>query len=220
MSALHCICVDPRRGPVPTLDLLTYRRAAGHGRRPSSARGSSCRSARARSPASSSRRTSTQDAALDGKDAEERSAGARRRAVRAVRTSSRSRAGRRSTTPPAPGEAITAVLPPKTRGERADAHKTRRVVSITAAGLELAVEPVPRPCDLRRREATFPARDARRVRRPAFPLLQLAAQGMAADTSHGSRSTGLVTVRQDRVDRDPFEAASLSAAADRRVRGG
>ncbi len=35
-----------------------------------------------------------------------------------------------------PGDAITAVLPPKTRGERADAHKTVRVASITAAGLD------------------------------------------------------------------------------------
>ena len=33
------------------------------------------------------------------------------------------------------GETITAVLPPKTRDERADAHKTRRVVAITVAGL-------------------------------------------------------------------------------------
>ena len=38
------------------------------------------------------------------------------------------------------GEAITAVLPPKARGARADAHKTLRVASITAAGLERAGE--------------------------------------------------------------------------------
>ena len=34
------------------------------------------------------------------------------------------------------GETITSVLPPKARGERADAHKTKRVATITAAGLE------------------------------------------------------------------------------------
>jgi primosomal protein N' (replication factor Y) len=33
------------------------------------------------------------------------------------------------------GEAVTAVLPPKTRGSRVDAHKTLRIASITAAGL-------------------------------------------------------------------------------------
>jgi primosomal protein N' (replication factor Y) (superfamily II helicase) len=35
-----------------------------------------------------------------------------------------------------PGEAITAVLPPKTRGSRADAHKTMRVAAISVLGLE------------------------------------------------------------------------------------
>ena len=34
-----------------------------------------------------------------------------------------------------PGEAVTAVLPPKARGARADAHKTLRIAAITAAGL-------------------------------------------------------------------------------------
>src|SRR4029079_15942292 len=34
------------------------------------------------------------------------------------------------------GAAITAVLPPKARGLRADGHKTIRLVSVTAAGLE------------------------------------------------------------------------------------
>ena len=33
------------------------------------------------------------------------------------------------------GETVTAVLPPKARGSRADAHKTLRVAAITAAGL-------------------------------------------------------------------------------------
>src|SRR5262249_35423990 len=39
-----------------------------------------------------------------------------------------------------PGETITAVLPPMTRGERADAHKSRRVAGITAAGLGAVAE--------------------------------------------------------------------------------
>src|SRR4051794_13880547 len=34
------------------------------------------------------------------------------------------------------GEAITAVLPPKTRGERVDSHKTTRTVSLTAAAMD------------------------------------------------------------------------------------
>ena len=35
-----------------------------------------------------------------------------------------------------PGETITAVLPPKARDDRADAHKTRRIATITAAGFD------------------------------------------------------------------------------------
>ena len=34
------------------------------------------------------------------------------------------------------GETVTAVLPPMTSGDRTDGHKTRRVASITPAGLE------------------------------------------------------------------------------------
>src|SRR5262249_1807262 len=34
------------------------------------------------------------------------------------------------------GETITAVLPPKARGARADAHKTIRIASVTVAGTE------------------------------------------------------------------------------------
>ena len=36
-----------------------------------------------------------------------------------------------------PGDTITSVLPPKARGARADAHKTMRVASITAVGLDV-----------------------------------------------------------------------------------
>ena len=42
------------------------------------------------------------------------------------------------------GEAITAVLPPKTRGERADAHKMHRLVTLTAAGMDPALTVTPR----------------------------------------------------------------------------
>src|SRR5207237_661084 len=39
-----------------------------------------------------------------------------------------------------PGDTITAVLPPKARGARADAHKTRRVASLTVWGLDALSE--------------------------------------------------------------------------------
>ena len=120
------------------------------------------------------------------------------------------------------GAAITAVLPPKARGDRADAHKTLRVVSITAAGLELvgAGGPDEAAALQGRRSAKQHSLLEMLAGCPAgIPAPQLAAQGMAADTIARLKKHGLVTVRQDRIDRDPFEAASLSRSAGRRVRG-
>ena len=110
------------------------------------------------------------------------------------------------------GETITAVLPPKTRGERADAHKTTRVGG-----------------DHSRR-----ARSDRRLDAPDDPTLTskqheavlaelagmpegistalLAARGISADTVARLAKHGLISVRRDRVDRDPFEAAALTLA--------
>jgi primosomal protein N' (replication factor Y) (superfamily II helicase) len=112
------------------------------------------------------------------------------------------------------GAAITAVLPPKARGIRADAHKTLRVVSITAAGLELVGEADP---DVGR---AFKGRHSTKQLSvlemlagcPAgIPAPQLAAKGIAADTIARLKNHALVSVRHDRIDRDPFEAASLTA---------
>ncbi len=105
------------------------------------------------------------------------------------------------------GAAITAVLPPKTRSARADAHKTVRVIVLTAAGLE-------------RGAGTLDAYTQKQVEAirvlagsPAgIPAPQLTARGITSDTIARLKRHGLVSVRQDRVDRDPFEMASLKAA--------
>ena len=120
------------------------------------------------------------------------------------------------------GAAITAVLPPKARGPRADAHKTLRVVSITAAGLELVGAGPGRP-GLHKEdsglERPFQGRLSPKQHSllemlagcPAgLPAPQLAAQGMAADTIARLKKHGFVTVRLDRIDRDPFVATSMS----------
>ena len=105
------------------------------------------------------------------------------------------------------GAAITAVLPPKARGGRADAHKKIRVVSITAAGLELvgAAPERPKQHSLLELLAGAPA---------GIPAPELAAKGIAADTVARLRKRGLVSVRQDRIDRDPFEAALTAPPND------
>jgi primosomal protein N' (replication factor Y) (superfamily II helicase) len=121
------------------------------------------------------------------------------------------------------GAAITAVLPPKARGIRADAHKTLRVVSITAAGLELvgagperpglpeADSDVGRPFQGRLSGKQHSLLEMLAACPAGIPAPQLATRGIAADTIARLKNHGLVSVRHDRIDRDPFEAASLTA---------
>jgi primosomal protein N' (replication factor Y) len=122
-----------------------------------------------------------------------------------------------------PGEAITAVLPPKTRGSRADAHKTRRVAAITAAGIEALNVPVDS-------EQAAPAVSLTAKQREALAAVSGSASGVAtatltkrgitADLIGRLAGRGLVSVRQDRVDRDPFAAVGpggVVEATDRRL---
>jgi primosomal protein N' (replication factor Y) len=113
------------------------------------------------------------------------------------------------------GETITAVLPPKTRGERADAHKTRRVATLTAAGLDGLESPA----------LTSKQREALEILSgvPAgLPTPALAARGISADTVSRLARQGLIGLRQERVDRDPFGSATrlvVAAEANRRLTG-
>ena len=112
------------------------------------------------------------------------------------------------------GETITAVLPPKARGRRADAHKMVRVAAITAAGLErLGAAPhlTPKQCEALELLAGTPG---------GIPTPQLAARGIGADVISRLARHGLVSLRQDRLDRDPFGVPSFNATpaeTDRRL---
>jgi primosomal protein N' (replication factor Y) len=127
------------------------------------------------------------------------------------------------------GAAITAVLPPKTRGHRADAHKTVRVVTITAAGLELndvmsasSQPPEENSGDHPHRPNAGPLRGASPKQLAALqilagspdglPVSQLAGRGVNPDAITRLVRHGLVSVRQERIDRDPFEVATLVEA--------
>jgi primosomal protein N' (replication factor Y) (superfamily II helicase) len=104
------------------------------------------------------------------------------------------------------GDTIPALLPPMARGGRADAHKTMRVASITAAGIE--------------------ALDANVTdkQREALELLSgsptgiatsvLAARGIAADVISRLSRHGYVSVLQQRIERDPWKTDK----SDSRVR--
>jgi primosomal protein N' (replication factor Y) len=105
-----------------------------------------------------------------------------------------------------PGDTITAVLPPKARGGRADAHKTMRVAAITVAGIEALAsgQLTPKQRDALSRLAAAPS---------GVPTPELAAGGIAADAVSRLARLGFLSVRQDRVDRDPFDAGALRIAA-------
>jgi primosomal protein N' (replication factor Y) (superfamily II helicase) len=105
-----------------------------------------------------------------------------------------------------PGDTITAVLPPKARGGRVDAHKTLRVAAITVAGIEALASGTltPKQRDALTLLAAAPS---------GVPTPELAARGVAADAVSRLVRTGFVSVRQDRVDRDPFDAAAIQVAA-------
>jgi primosomal protein N' (replication factor Y) len=96
------------------------------------------------------------------------------------------------------GDTIPALLPPMARGGRADAHKTTRMAAITPAGL-----------------GALAAGGATSKQREALELISgtptgvatpaLAARGIAADAISRLARHGYISLRQDRVDRDPFD---------------
>lgn len=121
------------------------------------------------------------------------------------------------------GETIMGVLPPKTRGQRADAHKTTRVATITAAGLEAVahecVGMAPRGRPKAGTLADLYAEKQRDLLRQlsgtpdGIPTPVLSARGIRADTIARLVRHGLIGIRHERVNRDPFEAAVLAPSA-------
>ena len=129
-----------------------------------------------------------------------------------------------------PGEALAGVLPPKARGARADAHKTLRVASITPAGLDALQTKRGRESFSEKRKKTpdpfSPTTKQREVLEllegaPAgLPTPELAARGYGSDTIARLAKQALVSLRQERVERDPFSAETPDATAvdaDRRL---
>ena len=105
-----------------------------------------------------------------------------------------------------PGDTITAVLPPKARGGRADAHKTTRIAAATVAGLEA----------LAAGTLTAKQRDALELLAAAPEGLstpELADRGGTADVVSRLVRAGFVSVRRARVERDPFDRPALGLSA-------
>ncbi|OLD17276.1 MAG: primosomal protein N' [Acidobacteria bacterium 13_1_40CM_3_65_5] len=109
------------------------------------------------------------------------------------------------------GDTIPALLPPMARGARADAHKTTRVAAITAAGLEA------RSADTitdKQREAL----DLLAGTPTGIPTPELASRGIGSDTVSRLAKHGYVSLRHDRLNRDPFEVVLQSDSSQAQVR--
>jgi primosomal protein N' (replication factor Y) (superfamily II helicase) len=115
------------------------------------------------------------------------------------------------------GDAIPALLPPMARGGRIDAHRTTRVAAITPAGIEVLASAVsgagarvgPRPGADARSSLRLATRQREALEllagSPAgIPAPALAARGIPADTVSRLARSGYISIRHDRVDRDPF----------------
>ena len=116
-----------------------------------------------------------------------------------------------------PGATLAAALPPHGLTARTDRFKTVRVAALTAAGIDAVERLVAHSAEA----AEGPRLGRRQVE--AMHLLKGAPDGLTAPvlTERGIPSAalsrlkalGLVSIREDRIDRDPFEHAVSAARA-------
>ena len=97
------------------------------------------------------------------------------------------------------GDAIPLLLPPMARGARADAHKTRRMASITTGGLGALSSATAKQREVLALLAAAP---------DGIGAAELGARGFASDLISRLVKRGYISVRQDRIDRDPFADAA------------
>src|SRR5262249_22932511 len=120
------------------------------------------------------------------------------------------------------GETITAVLPPKARGAQVSGHKTIRIAAITPFGMEMLAmgsasvqngESKPEGGVSRLSGRQLHALELLAGTAHGIPTPRLAGEGITAEIVARLVGRGLVSTREERVDRDPFPARVLQVAA-------
>src|SRR5262249_15051081 len=103
----------------------------------------------------------------------------------------------------APGVAdtIPRLPPPMARGARADAHKTVRIAAITPAGHEALQTKI---TDKQREALELLAGTPAGIATPS-----LAARGVATDAISRLARHGYISVRRDRIERDPWQSEGV-----------
>ena len=99
-----------------------------------------------------------------------------------------------------PGAALSVAMPPRALDNRTDAFRTVRVVQLTAQGQDVAEDRPPQVLAPRQREAIALLRAAP----GGLRTQELAGGGISAAVVARLKAMGLVTSRQERVERDPF----------------
>jgi primosomal protein N' (replication factor Y) len=116
-----------------------------------------------------------------------------------------------------PGAALAVSMPPHALGSRVAAHRTIRRVALTAEGHDLAAHGDD-TLGPRQREAVLMLQGAP----GGMTAPELAGRGIASAVVARLRSLGLVTVRRERLERDPFAASAagspvMADASNRRL---
>jgi primosomal protein N' (replication factor Y) (superfamily II helicase) len=109
------------------------------------------------------------------------------------------------------GDTIPALLPPMARGGRVDAHKTQRIASITPAGLEALQLVAPKQREALELLAAAP---------DGIPTPTLTARGIAGSAIARLVRHGYISVRTERLARDPFAIRSRSDPDQVLIRSG
>ena len=105
------------------------------------------------------------------------------------------------------GDAIGVAMPPQSRG-RKSGFKSRRVASITPHGLSaLQVR------DLKGTDRQFAALEALATSLPGMPTSDLRERGVSASVLARLSARGLVTLRDEAEERDPFARSALADVA-------
>jgi primosomal protein N' (replication factor Y) len=125
-----------------------------------------------------------------------------------------------------PGAALASALPPHALTGRIDAFKTTRVAALTPAGLDVAERLGLGPRCVPDGDANLPRLGTRQ--RDALKLLMgspdgigtavLSDRGVSAATIGRLRAVGLVSTRQETIERSPIASAVTTGAIDNRDR--
>ena len=110
-----------------------------------------------------------------------------------------------------PGATLAAALPPHGLTARVDRFKTVRIVALTAAGIDAAERLAAHSAE----SAELPRLGRRQVEAvqllkgapDGLPMSVLVERGITSSAATRLKALGLVAMRNDRVDRDPFEHA-------------